>query len=174
MVQLQRYVAAGGSITGFNVVGTPEAFMAGGSSNSTAFVFGSPHERLPFPDRTFDNVVSMNILEHVQNMEVSSNVQIPGISCTCQMRRGFPRCGHIAGAYRACDFVSYACSCTWKRLCGCCVLVATSTSPGFPAGRAAADTTSTLTWSAYLAPFISLLAFPYSVKAAHVAITFSC
>ncbi len=90
MVQLQRYVAAGGSITGFNVVGTPEAFMAGGSSNSTAFVFGSPHERLPFPDWTFDNVVSMNILEHVQDMEVSSNVQIPDRAACITARMSCP------------------------------------------------------------------------------------
>lgn len=70
MVQLQRYIR--GFITGFNVVGSPENFLAKGSNNGTAFVFGSPHERLPFPDWTFDTVISMNILEHVQNLKVSS------------------------------------------------------------------------------------------------------
>ena len=68
MLQLQRY--ARGFKVGFNVVGSPEDFLATGSSNSTAFVYGSPHHRLPFADGTFDTVLSMNILEHVQDLQV--------------------------------------------------------------------------------------------------------
>jgi hypothetical protein len=68
MLQLQRY--ARGFNVGFNVVGSPEDFLVMGSSNSTAFVFGSPHHRLPFADETFETVLSMNILEHVQDLQV--------------------------------------------------------------------------------------------------------
>ena len=68
MLHLQKYTRGLG--VGFNVVGSPEEVRATGSSNSTAFVFGSPHHRLPFADGTFDTVLSMNILEHVQDLQV--------------------------------------------------------------------------------------------------------
>ena len=68
LLQLQRYTR--GFKVGFNVVGSPEGFLATGGSNSTAFVFGRPHDRLPFADATFDTVLSMNILEHVQDLQV--------------------------------------------------------------------------------------------------------
>jgi Methyltransferase domain len=83
MLQLQRY--ARGFKVGFNVVGSPEEFLATGSSSNTAFVFGSPHHRLPFADGTFDTVLSMNILEHVQDVQVGwhcvcCNSNKPGVS----------------------------------------------------------------------------------------------
>lgn len=78
MIQMQRFAQA--FITGFNVVGQPEDFLAGGSSTNTAFVFGSAHERLPFPDQTFHNVISMNIMEHVFDVEVSSSAMPHGMA----------------------------------------------------------------------------------------------
>lgn len=75
MLHLSRYVTESSTVTGFNVVGAPETFVPGGSSDRTAFVFGSPHERLPFPDWTFHNVISMNIMEHVIDVEVGPTVQ---------------------------------------------------------------------------------------------------
>lgn len=75
MLQLQRY--ARGFNVGFNIVGSPEEFLATGSSNSTAFVFGSPRHRLPFADATFDTVLSMNTLEHVQDLQVLCHQVVP-------------------------------------------------------------------------------------------------
>ena len=59
-----RLSTCAAQITGFNI----NFFNASDflyPAPSTSFVFGPPGKRLPFPDQTFDLVMSMNVLEHV-------------------------------------------------------------------------------------------------------------
>lgn len=67
MLETSRYIT--GSITGYNVIGNPSAFESAAGSR-VAFVWGAAGQRLPFPDATFDSVTSLNILEHVRDLEV--------------------------------------------------------------------------------------------------------
>ena len=51
-------------VTGFNInFFNASDFVYPAPNNS--FVFGQPGKRLPFPDYSFDLVMSMNVLEHV-------------------------------------------------------------------------------------------------------------
>ncbi len=62
---MARYTT--GLAVGYNIYGDPADFAA---SHGTAFVFGTADQRLPFMDATFDQVVSLNIMEHVRDLEV--------------------------------------------------------------------------------------------------------
>ena len=52
MREMKKHLSAASTLVGYNVVGTSTAFEAPG--NGTAFVWGSPDEKLPFPDATFE------------------------------------------------------------------------------------------------------------------------
>ena len=52
MREMKKHLSAASTLVGYNVVGTSTAFEAPG--NGTAFVWGSPDEKLPFPDGTFE------------------------------------------------------------------------------------------------------------------------
>ena len=58
-------------ITGFNINFFNASDFVFPAPN-TSFVFGPPGKRLPFPDQTFDVVISMNVLEHVAGACVRS------------------------------------------------------------------------------------------------------
>jgi hypothetical protein len=145
LLQLQRYTK--GFKVGFNVVGSPEDFLATGGSNSTAFVFGRPHDRLPFADATFDTVLSMNILEHVQDLQVMAalNIQLHGAGCRSMLALELieERPQNITLLVRAAGLV---CSCTSRKPHVCCGPAGTCACPGTPAGRAPMAITYTRTW----------------------------
>ena len=46
-------------------------------SESISFVYGPGGKRLPFPDHTFDLVMSMNVLEHVEGGSFQSDPFLP-------------------------------------------------------------------------------------------------
>jgi 2-polyprenyl-3-methyl-5-hydroxy-6-metoxy-1,4-benzoquinol methylase len=58
---------------------------------NTSFVFGQPGKRLPFPDHSFDLVMSMNVLEHVAGVAAGSlhgmHACDPDLSCLPSTQR---------------------------------------------------------------------------------------
>lgn len=72
MLLLAKHLQPGnGSITGFNIAPpfTPASVTAT-LGPRLAMVFGPPNKPLPFPAASFDHVVSLNVMEHVSDMQL--------------------------------------------------------------------------------------------------------